>query len=150
MANHIIEDDTIAECRVNTGIAFETRRVRAGLAGLVALALVVGAAPPLNAGEPLSMTVSSALASAPATVRVRMIIEPNSRNRALEVVADSADFYRSSLIELDGERAPQTVVVDYRGLPGGNYVISGTLSDDTGRARAFVSREIFVVPSRVD
>jgi hypothetical protein len=117
---------------------------------LWACGLLLVAALPLNAGEPLMMTLSPPMSAAPATVRVRLIIEPDSSNRALEVVADSADFYRSSLIELDGERAPRMAVVEYRSLPGGDYVISGTLSDVTGHARAFVSREIVVVSSGVD
>ena len=68
---------------------------------LWACGLLLITALPLNAGEPLMMTVSAPMPAAPATVRVRLIIEPDSSNRALEVVADSADFYRSSRIELD-------------------------------------------------
>ena len=44
----------------------------------------------------------------PATVRVTAIVERDAQNRAMEVVADSDGFYRSSLIPLEGENAPRT------------------------------------------
>src|ERR1700694_5329299 len=68
-------------------------------------ALVVGvfllSAWPLNAGKRLTMGVSPAVAFAPATVRVRATVEVNPENRAIQIVAESPEFYRSSEISLD-------------------------------------------------
>src|SRR5262249_10344789 len=36
---------------------------------------------------------------------------------AVEVVADSGEFYRSSMIQLDGESAARTVSVEFRSVP---------------------------------
>jgi len=112
---------------------------------LLAVALPLPIAPPLDARSPLTMSVSPTMSMAGSTVRVQMRIEPDAKNRALEIVADSADFYRSSLITLDGEGAPRTVFLEYPNLPGGNYVMSGTLSDNEGHVRATVSRDVIVV-----
>jgi hypothetical protein len=105
------------------------------------------AAKSIDAGERLSMVVTPARSSAPATVRVRIGIQPAAENRVLHVIADSGDFYRSSEIQLDGERAPHTIAVEFRSLPGGTYVVHGMLRDDTGRQSASVIQEITVVPS---
>jgi len=42
----------------------------------------------------------------------------------LAIVADSDRFYRSSTIELDGDRAPKTVMLEYRSLPPGKYEVT--------------------------
>ena len=69
---------------------------------------------PLNAGERLTLGVSPPVAFAPATVMVRATVEANPDNRAIQIVAESQDFYRSSEIPLDGDRAPRTSVVEYK------------------------------------
>ncbi len=115
---------------------------------LTALTFVLAlAATGLNAGERLTMVVSPAKAMAPATVRARFGVEPASENRVLDVVADSGDFYRSSQIPLDGERAPHTVAVEFRNLPGGTYVVRGTLGDASGHHYASVFDEVVIISS---
>jgi hypothetical protein len=58
----------------------------------------------------------------------------------LTVVADSEDFYRSSEVQLDGDRAPRTINVEFRNMPGGEYKVSGTLTDWTGQSRDVVQQ----------
>ena len=65
--------------------------------------LLIALASPLGAGESLAIKVSPAMALAPATLFVRASIEPHADNRSVEVVVDSEEFYRSSLIQLEGE-----------------------------------------------
>ena len=72
---------------------------------------VFAVALPLNAGERLAMRVSPAVAFEPAVLTVRTVIEADTENRALEIVAQSADYYRRSSIQLDGASAPRLNVV---------------------------------------
>ncbi len=94
-------------------------------------ALVLGvffvSAWPLKAGEPLNIGVSPGVALAPATVRVRATVEANPENRAIQIVAESLEFYRCSEIPLDGARAPRTTFVEFRDLPGGAYTVTAVL-----------------------
>jgi hypothetical protein len=115
------------------------------LAMLAAACTVVLSAPStLDGSEPLTLQVSPAMAPAPAFVSVRAHIESNDDNRMLEIVAKSDDFYRSSLVTLDGGKAPRLAVFDFPSLPAGLYEISGTLSGSSGK-RASVSRLVRVV-----
>ena len=107
--------------------------------------LMLAAAAPADAGERLTMAVSPAQSFAPTTVTVRVHIKPDPENRTLEVVADSGDYYRSSRMQLDGQEAPHTIVVELRSLPGGDYEIRGALIDGSGRARALVRKQVIVI-----
>lgn len=100
----------------------------------------------LDAGERLTMVVTPARSIAPSTIRVRVRVEPAASNRVLNIVADSSDYYRSSEIQLDGERAPRTLVVQFPSLPGGDYVVHSTLIDENGRLSASATEAIKIVP----
>jgi hypothetical protein len=65
-----------------------------------------------GAKEPLSIRVSPGFSFAPANIVIRTSVEPDAENRSLEVIADSAEFYRSSTITLEGDRAPKTMMVE--------------------------------------
>jgi hypothetical protein len=114
---------------------------------VLALFLLAPAGKRLGAGERLTMAVTPSKSMAPATVRVRVSVEPAAENRVLSVIADSGEYYRSSDIELDGERSPRTIVFTFPGLPGGSYTVQGLLRDENGRRCASVIEEIRVVPS---
>jgi hypothetical protein len=114
--------------------------VRAGLCGLFLLVAL-----PLGARAPLAIQVSPAVSFAPATLVVRAMVEADANNRAIEVVAESGDFYRSSQIELDGDKAPRTTVVEFRSLPGGKYYIKATLIDTGGQPVGLVRREVSIL-----
>jgi hypothetical protein len=120
--------------------------VRRWLRGLLLLAIAI----PLDAGAPLTMSVTPSISMAPSTVRIQMRIEPDASNRALSIAADSGGFYRSSTITIDGEDAPRTFLFEYRGLPGGSYVISGELSDNSGHVRAVAKREVVVIEHGIE
>ena len=100
----------------------------------------------VSAGERLTIAVSTSQGFAPATATIRVHVTPDANNRGLEVSVDSGQFYRSSWIQLDGTGAPQTIAVEVRGLPEGNYHIRGTLVDNTGRACAFAQTQVIVLP----
>src|SRR5262245_12425373 len=76
---------------------------------------------PLRGGDAIEMRVSPQVAMAPAFLTVRVRVAAASDNRKLQVVAESPEFYRSSEIELDGERAKPLNVFEFRNLPSGVY-----------------------------
>jgi len=105
---------------------------------------------PARASETMTMKVSPAVAFAPATLIVRAMIEADSRNRAVEIVAESPGFYRASEIELDGDKAPRTNTFEFRSLPSGSYEVKATLRDASGHARAAVRTAVNVIESGGD
>jgi hypothetical protein len=92
------------------------------------------------------MQISPAVARAPALVTVRVTLDAVADDRLLQVAAQSADFYRSSQVQLDGANAPALTVFEFRNLPSGLYEVTGTLVGTHGR-RATISRLAKVEPS---
>jgi len=111
--------------------------------GILLLSLTL----PLVAGDRMTIKVSPAVAFAPANLIVRTMIEADAKNRFVEIVAESSDFYRSSEIQLDGEHAPRTTTFEFRSLPPGIYEVKGTLRGSDGSAIATVRQEINVISS---
>jgi hypothetical protein len=110
--------------------------------------LVWGAlANPAGAGEGarLSMRVSPSICYAPATLIVRATIESDAENRVMLFVVESTEFYRSSEIQLEGDRAPRTSVVEFHGLPPGLYEVKTVLLGSRGRELASVRQQVHVV-----
>ena len=114
---------------------------------LCACWLMLAAATPADVGERLTMAVSPVQSFAPTTLTVRVHVKPDAENRALEIVAESGNYYRSSRIQLDGNEAPRTIVVELRSLPGGDYEVRGALVDGSGRARGLVRKQVIVIGS---
>jgi hypothetical protein len=109
-------------------------------------ALLISVAP-IHAGEALLLRVSPAVCFAPANLVVRTTVEADATNRSIEIVAESPDFYRSSEVQLDGDKAPRTTTFEFRSLPSGTYDVKATLTDQNGRARAFVRQQVNVIAS---
>jgi hypothetical protein len=101
---------------------------------------------PVHAGGPLRIEVSPSIARAPAAVTVRVSIESSSDNRALQIVASSANFYRSSEIQLDGAAASPLNVFEFKNLPTGMYQVTGVLRGVHG-PRATMSKLAKVEPA---
>ena len=119
-----------------------TMNVRTCLCGVVILM-----ATPVGAGQRLALKVFPAVAFAPANLIVRTTVEADPANRAMEISAESPDFYRSSAVELDGENAPRTTQFEFRSLPSGRYSVRVTLVGSDGHPRAYVRTEMNVMPS---
>jgi hypothetical protein len=111
------------------------------------LLLMLTAATPTAAGEPLTMRLTPAASFEPAILTVRALVEADGDNRGLEIVAESGHFYRSSYIPLEGARAQRINVIQFKNLPSGTYQVTTTLLGSTG-ARAAASRVFRVVSSR--
>ena len=90
------------------------------------VAIIISAAlitPSSPAKELVEIKVRGYYFAAPATVPVTIAVEPGARNRALVVEADSDDYYRSSLVELDGDKEKRLHLVEFKSLPAGEYTL---------------------------
>jgi len=112
--------------------------------GVLLFVLLVAAASRPFAVERLKLNVSPSVAFAPANLVVRTSIEPDAQNRAVEVAAESSAFYRSSAIQLDGDRAARTHTFELRNLPAGVYEVSATLMGPGDAVRAIAHQEVDV------
>jgi hypothetical protein len=101
----------------------------------------------LGAGERMMLKVSPAVAFAPANLVVRATIPADADNRAVEIVAESEDFYRSSQIQLEGERAARTSMFEFRSLPPGTYEVRANLLGADGRSRSMIRQHVNVLAS---
>jgi hypothetical protein len=116
---------------------------------VVLFAAAAGLPGPLGASADLTLQVSPHVAMAPARVVIRARVARDAENRAIEIVADSEKFFRSSYIQLDGERAPAVTEVALRDLPGGEYQVSVSLFGSNG-VRASATKPLRVVNSTID
>jgi hypothetical protein len=116
--------------------------VRAWVFGLAVMTTTV-----VGAKEPLSMRVYPAMSFAPANLVIRTRIEPDVDNRAMEVVAESDGFYRSSAIQLEGDRAPKTTTFEFHSLPPGEYEVRAVVIGAGGQQRAVARAHVNVVES---
>src|SRR2546428_11708088 len=115
----------------------DAMKLRAILFGVLLLTSTL----PLGAGERMTLKVSPSVSFAPANLIVRARIEADAQNRAVEIVAESPEFYRSSEIQLDGERAARTNTFEFRSLPPGTYEVKATLIGPGGSARGSVRQQ---------
>jgi len=93
---------------------------------------------PTAGNETLAGRVRPSFGVAPADVIVQAFIEPNALNRSVTFVVDSENFYSSSVVELDGERAPRAKEVRFRMLPAGSYEVRLTLIGSDGERGSLV------------
>jgi len=118
-------------------------KVRAALFGILTLTATM----PLGAGERLALKVSPAVSFAPANLVVRATVPVDADNRAIEIVAESEDFYRSSEIQLEGDRAARTTMFEFRSLPPGTYEVRANLFGSNGQSRALIRQQVNVLAS---
>ena len=84
----------------------------------------------------LRIEVSPMMSMAPAMIRVRAIVTPDAANRALQIVAESGAYYRSSMVPLDGVNAAAITEMTFKNLPGGDYDVMVVLVEADGRRTA--------------
>lgn len=116
---------------------------RVTLAAVTVIALLI-ATGPTAASEKLILRVTPNVSSAPSTVIVRAYVTPDATNRFLMVEADSGSFYRSSEIQLDGDKAPMLSEFRLASLPSGEYTVSAMLTDNKG-SETIVRRTVIVL-----
>ena len=113
------------------------------LAALTTLGLVA-ANGDTTASEKLALRVTPNVSSAPGNVIVQATIARDAANRWLHVEADSGTFYRSSSIQLDGDKAPAITEFKLSNLPSGEYAVSARLRDRNGEETT-VRRKVIVL-----
>jgi hypothetical protein len=99
----------------------------------------------IGAGERVSIRVSPAVAFAPANLVVRASVEADEANRIMQIVAESQDFYRSSEVQLEGDKAPRTSMIEFRSVPPGTYEVRVTVMGSGGEPRAFARQQVNVI-----
>jgi hypothetical protein len=62
----------------------------------------------------------------------------------LRIEADSGSFYRSSEIQLDGDKAPKLTEFRFPSLPSGEYTVSAELTNNVGE-ETVVRRTVIVL-----
>jgi hypothetical protein len=115
--------------------------------GLLACLTVFPTGAGARDNDRLTIRVSPAVCFAPANLQVRAMIASDPDNRAVQVVAESSEYYRSSEIQLEGDRAPRTSLFEFRSLPSGNYEVRATLRGSSGRELALVRQQVNVIAS---
>jgi hypothetical protein len=115
--------------------------MRLTLCGCALLAMSIG---PAGAADKLRMNVSPEVSFAPGRIVVRATIERDPANRAVEIVAESPEYYRSSTVHLNGDHAARTTEVQFGGLPRGNYNVSARLLGQGDEVLAWVDRAVIV------
>src|SRR5688572_3980775 len=99
------------------------------------------------ATEKLSLRVTPNVSNAPSNVIVKAIVEKNAENRWLLIEADSGTFFRSSTIQLDGDKAPAVTEIRLSNLPSGEYAVSAVLRTSLGEE--ITARRTVLVLSRL-
>jgi len=93
----------------------------------------------------LTIAVSPAQSFAPSDLMVRVHVAPDPATRALVIVADSGDYYRSSVTQIDGESGPRMIMLELRSVPGGDYEIRAAVVDGAGHERSSVRKQAIVL-----
>lgn len=93
----------------------------------------------------MTLSVSPSMSFAPADLVVRAIVPPDEANRAINIVAESETFYRSSEVQLDGEQAPRVTVREFSSLPAGEYDVSAVLFGQGARRIALARQRVKVL-----
>ena len=118
-------------------------KMRAALLGILMLITTL----PTGARDRIAIIVSPTVAFAPANLIVRTMIEVDPENRAVTLIAESDDFYRSSEIPLEGDKAPRTTTFEFHSLPPGIYEVRATLTGAGGEHRGSVRRSVNIMSS---
>jgi len=108
-------------------------------------ALLLTLSMPAHAENRVSVRVSPTVAFAPASLFVSATVNVNAENRSLEIIAESADFYRSSEIALDGDHAPRVTQCLFKSVPRGTYEVRAVLRGVSGREIAWNRAMVDVV-----
>ena len=85
--------------------------------------------------DELTLRLTPRFVSAPGYLRSLIRVAPHEANRVLRVEIDSAGYYRSSDIQLEGASAPMSHFVDWKEVPAGKYDLSVSVMGASGDPR---------------
>jgi len=116
---------------------------------VLAIGLAIATTTGARANDSISIRVSPSVSFAPANLVIRTSVEPDADNRVMEIVADSQEFYRSSSVPVEGDRAPKTTMFEFRSLPPGEYRVTAVLFGSNGQRRGTAWAQVKVVESGI-
>ncbi len=97
----------------------------------------------------LQLRLTKKYTFSPGYVQSVIRVSPHPDNRLLRVTLDSADYYRSSDIELDGAEAATSHFLNWASLPAGHYDIVVTLFGPQGpRGQSTDVLDVIGMPGR--
>lgn len=99
----------------------------------------------LTSGPPVAVTVEHGhIFPEPATIRLRVTVEPAKANRHLWVAIEATGYSTAHYEQLD-DASPRTRIVEFKDLPGGDYGVFIRVQRAKGRGLDLTARESFVV-----
>jgi len=107
--------------------------------------LVLAPTAVVMANQPVSLRVSPAVSFAPATLVIQVRIAADARGSALEIVANSDEFYRSSTIPLEGDGVAKTTTLQYSSVPPGQYEVTATVITSDGKRKVAARADVKVM-----
>ena len=114
--------------------------------------ILVGAlssAASLNADEPITVSVYPAVAVARGTAQLKIFVQRNDENRALNWEVDGPGFYRSSTAQMEGAAAPRSWFFFVKDLPEGTFEVRATVKR-SNNSQSVAQASITVVPGMRD
>jgi hypothetical protein len=102
------------------------KHIRVPFLAVVLLGSLFGAIP-LNADEPITISVWPSIAVARGNAELKVLIQRNDANRTLSWEVDGPDYYRSSTMPLEGASAPKSWFFFVRDLPEGVFDVRATV-----------------------
>jgi hypothetical protein len=99
----------------------------------------------LHANDFVQLHVSPVL-SERGDMLVQVLVTRDSENQWMKVTAESAMYYSSSEMELEGEYSPRVKVIRFRGVPAGWYEVTGTVFDHRQHVKGLARRSVMVFP----
>jgi len=99
---------------------------------------------PARGDATLRVRTNVAIAATGGTVAVVVSVAPDGRNRLLTIQAESGTYLRSSAVQLDGHNEAVTQQFWFKGVPDGEYLISGRLEGAEGSVLATACTQLRV------
>ncbi len=99
----------------------------------------------LSASGKVVVKASPAVSFAPANLVIQAVVPADRKNRSIEIIAESSDFYRSSEVQLDGETAPVVTVREFASLPAGTYRVTAVLKGSGDQPIALAHQQVSVL-----
>lgn len=111
---------------------------------VVILTLAAVATPRSTAKEIVELRLHGRYFSAPATVIVTVAVEPAADHRALIIEADGEHYFRSSAIELDGDKERRLHSMEFKSMPAGSYVLRAEVRSTERKVVGSASQDLIV------
>ena len=92
---------------------------------IAACILMTGIA--ITAEQPVIISVRPRVTTCQGNAQLKVVVPRDEKNRLLVWEVDGPNYYRSSVIELQGAAAPRSHYFVVRGLPAGEYEVRATI-----------------------